>query len=233
MSTMRFHCLQHAPSEGPGNIALWARERHHKLTLTKLFESAALPRENDFDALIILGGPMSVHDETEFSWLIAEKQLIATTIWQRRKILGICLGSQLIAAVCGSPVFANPEKEIGFMPVHYSAEASRHPLFAGLSPDPVVFHWHGETFDLPQGSIHLAYSPACRNQAYLIGDQVLALQYHLELTPDMISHMTAEGIRELVPGKYIHSAEKISSERYQLESCKKDLYRLMDNFFTS
>ena len=116
---MRFHCLQHVPFETPGNIEAWAKQKGYSFSFTHFFNDDQLPEQNDFDALIIMGGPMSVHDENDFGWLKKEKQFIAAAIRQQKKILGICLGAQLIADALGAMVYNNKEKEIGFMPVHF------------------------------------------------------------------------------------------------------------------
>ncbi len=228
---MRFHCLQHVPFETPGIIETWIGERQYSLSFTQLYNDDPLPALHDVDALIIMGGPMSVHDENDFPWLVKEKACIAAAIQQQKKIAGICLGAQLIAGVMGAKVYGNPQKEIGFMPVHFTEAAAESSLFAGMPSHETVFHWHGETFDLPDGAIHLAYTEACANQAYLIGNHILGLQFHLEVTPPIVRDMIIHEGHELVPAPYIHSAEKIFQDLHYLDSNKKVLFQLFDNFF--
>jgi GMP synthase-like glutamine amidotransferase len=229
---MRFHCLQHVYFESPGNIATWINENQHSLTYTKFFEEPALPSPDDFEVLLIMGGHMSIHDEKEFPWLRQEKQLVANAIWQQKKILGICLGSQIIADVLGAKVYSNREKEIGFMPVYFTETAKQHPLFKHFGEKSTVFHWHGETFDLPEGAARLAYSTPCLNQAYLLNDNIMGIQFHLEMTQEIIHDMVAHGEKELIPGSsYIHSAEKIGNDLPFLENGKNQLYQLLDKFF--
>ena len=174
---MRFHCLQHVSSETPGLLADVIRERGFTLRTTALYGHELLPSTGDFDVLIILGGPMSIHDEAEYAWLRAEKELIAASIREGKKVLGICLGAQLIAAVCGARVYPNPQKEIGFWPMRW-----RNGGFGPAEEVETVFHWHGETFDLPEGAVVLASTAACVNQAFSLGDRVLAVQFHPEVT---------------------------------------------------
>ncbi len=218
---IRFHCLQHVPFETPGNIEVWANQKGHTFSFTHFFEGAQLPAQKDFDALIIMGGPMSIHDEKDFPWLKEEKEFIKESIRQQKKILGICLGSQLIADVLGAKVYNNKENEIGFMPVK----------FLENNFEEIVFHWHGETFDLPKDAKLLASSEACRNQAYSIGGNILALQFHLEATPEIVRDMVKHEGNELVPAAYIHFAEKILNELNYLERNKEILFGLLDEFF--
>ena len=228
---MRFHCLQHVYFESPGTIVTWIHENQHTLTYTKFFEKSALPSPGEFEVLLIMGGHMSVHDEEEFPWLLQEKQLVAHAIRQQKKILGICLGSQIIADVLGAKVYSNQEKEIGFMPVYFTETARQHPLFSHFGEKSTVFHWHGETFDLPKGAVRMAYSAPCQNQAYLIDDNILGIQFHPEITREIIHQMVDHGGKELVSGSpYIHSAEKIGKDLSYMEQDKNQLYQLLDKF---
>jgi len=228
---MRFHCLQHVPFESPGNIEAWIIQRGHSLSFTYLYDDAIFPSLNDFDALIIMGGPMSIHDEKEFDWLKKEKEFIAKAIQADKKILGICLGAQLIADVLGAKVYQNKEKEIGFMPIHFTKQALDNPLFQGSHLEETVFHWHGETFELPKEAVHLAYTHACANQAYLINNQIIGLQFHLEITPELLKEMVKEGSHELIPAPFIQSEEKMLAGQNFIPRDKDILFGLMDRFF--
>lgn len=227
----RFHCLQHVAFETPGRIEDWIREYDDVLTITRLYNADPFPAMTDFDGLIILGGPMSIHDEAVFPWLAAEKAFIREAVSQNKKIMGICLGAQLLASVLGARVYPNPEKEIGFMPLHFTTAALASPLFVGFPSETVVFHWHGETFDLPPGAIHLAYTNSCINQAFLHSDRFLGLQFHLEVTRELVRDMVAEGEAELVVAPHIHPGEKILLEQGAYEDNRNHLYQLLDRFF--
>ena len=137
------------------------------------------------NGLILMGGPMSANDDLPY--IRCELELIAEAAPLGMPILGVCLGSQLIAKALGSRVYKNPVKEIGWYPIHWTEAAARDSLHKGLSGSDTVFHWHGDTFDLPAGAELLASSDACRNQAYRIGSNIYGLQYHLEVTPAMIA----------------------------------------------
>jgi GMP synthase (glutamine-hydrolysing) len=135
--------------------------------------------------LIFMGGPMSVNDDLDYMRM--EVEIIQQAASMGLPVLGICLGSQLIAKAFGAPVYRNAVKEIGWYPVHWTRAAAGDALFAGM-PDPaLVFHWHGETFDLPDRAVWLGYSDACRNQAFRCGENIYGLQFHLEVTPAMIA----------------------------------------------
>src|SRR5512145_2292915 len=172
---MRLSLLQHVSFEGPGAIADWAAS-HATLQITRLDRGDALPRVDELDGLIVMGGPMGVGDEQAFPWLRAEKQLIAEALAAERRVLGICLGAQLVASALGARVRANAHKEIGWHRLEWSTEARSH--FGFLPSTSVVFHWHGDTFDLPEHTLALASSAACRNQGFVArGGRVLALQF--------------------------------------------------------
>lgn len=196
---MRFHVLQHVVFETAGLLGELIRERGHSLQVTAMWDGSTLPRMTDFDVLIVMGGPMSVHDEAEFSWLIGEKALIGKAIGEGKKVLGICLGAQLIAEVCGGKVYPADQKEIGWWPVKFPDGTST-----------ILFHWHGETFDLPPSAELLASTDVCVNQAFRFGDRVLGIQFHPEVTDEIIREMIGnEGWELAEAGPFIQGADKI------------------------
>ena len=204
---MRTHYLQHVPFEGLGSIEDWLRANSDTITSTRFFESWHLPEPKEIDHLIILGGPMSVHDVVAYPWLAAELQFIHQCLEAHIPTLGICLGAQLIAKACGAQVYPNPHKEIGWFPI--MGTGSERPDTFAFPASQNVFHWHGETFDLPSGAQLLAHSSACRHQAFQRGRSVLGLQFHLETTPTSAQALVAHCRDELVPGPYIQSEQAI------------------------
>jgi GMP synthase-like glutamine amidotransferase len=200
---MRIHALQHVPFEPPGSIEAWARRAGHALATTHLYRGELFPALEDPDLLVVLGGPMSVHDEARYPWLVDEKRLIERTIAAGRRVLGICLGAQLIAQVLGARVYANDEKKIGWFAVEATKAARTAPAFEDFARRLLAFHWHGETFDIPAGAVHVARSAACAHQAFAFGERVAALQFHLETTPAGARALIAHGIDELVAGRHI------------------------------
>jgi GMP synthase-like glutamine amidotransferase len=209
------HFLQHVPFEGLGSIGPWLEARRAVVTTTRFFADAVLPEAESLDLLVVMGGPMSVNDEELCPWLVAEKRFILQMIRRGRAVLGVCLGAQLIAAALGARVYPNGEKEIGWFPVYFlpapeEVHAAAAPSFY-FPEESLVFHWHGETFDLPPGAVHLARSGACVNQAFQYGRRVVGLQFHLEMTPQTVRELIDAGRDELVATKYIQPAEEILS----------------------
>lgn len=221
---MRAHYFQHVPFEGLGSIEPWLDAAGYEVTNTRFFELAELPDLKKINLLIVMGGPMSVNDEDKFPWLAAEKKFIGEAIHSGKPALGICLGAQLIAGAAGARVYRNHTKEIGWFPV-YGIPSDDKSIFCFPSVSE-VFHWHGETFELPSGAIRLAKSDGCKNQAFQIGKSVIGLQFHLETTPKAAHELVSHCREELVEGKYIQTEEEILSadpQRY------KSINQLMEN----
>lgn len=208
---MRAHYLQHVPFEGLGSIEPWLEANGYELTHTRFFESTDLPDTKAIDLLVIMGGPMSVNDEDKFSWLVSEKQFVREVIESGKPVLGICLGAQMIASAMGARVFPSPEKEIGWFPIQ-GVDSVDSSIFS-VPPSEVVFHWHGETFDLPPGAIRLAESEGCENQAFQIGKSVIGLQFHLESTPESVGQIVSHCRDELVPSKFVQTEKEILSAK--------------------
>ncbi len=228
MEKLNIHYFQHVPFEDPGSIIEWASLKGHNLTSTKFYEEIVWPDLSAIDWLIIMGGPMSVNDEDKYRWLADEKMFIRKAIDAGKTVLGICLGSQLISSALGAPVYRNKETEIGWYEITFQQEAKSSGLFSHLGSTWKVFHWHGDTFDLPAGAVLLAGSEACRHQAYLYGDRVLALQFHPEPTPDLLREMVDNGANELVPGKYIMTKRDELINASLAASVKRDFFALLD-----
>ena len=213
---MRAHYLQHEPQEGLGSIEAWLAERGFEIHGTMLHEGENLPLPGDFDLLVIMGGGMSANDEEKLPWLRAEKELIRTAIAAEKKVLGVCLGAQLIASALGARVYRNAHKEIGWHPIRGIASSETSAFRFPSICD--AFHWHGETFDLPPGAVHLAESQACRHQAFQIGTNVIGLQFHLETKPETARQFISSGRSDLTPGPYVQTEEAILSappEKYR------------------
>lgn len=148
--------------------------------------SDAQPTLNGYDGLIVLGGPMSVNDAGRLAHLTTELRLIETALRHDIPVLGICLGAQLIAKTLGAKVYPNCQKEIGWYDVSPTGEANRDALLGQLKSTEKIFQWHGETFDMPASTCHLAYSSLCANQAFRYGNKVYGFQFHLEVDEPMI-----------------------------------------------
>jgi GMP synthase-like glutamine amidotransferase len=177
--------------------------------------------------LIVLGGPMSVNDEDTFPWLVAEKQFIRDAVNAGKSVLGICLGAQLIACTLGAKVYTNDIKEIGWFPIE--GTSSGDSLTFSFPATLEVFHWHGETFDLPPDAIRLASSQWCKNQAFQVGTSVIGLQFHLETTPESVEEIISHCRGELIPSRSVQTERDIlsaTSHKYTL------IQRLMGNILS-
>lgn len=200
----RIHCLQHVPFESPSRIADWALRNDVEIRVVRLFAGESLPEVDDVDALVVMGGPMGVHDARAYPWLAAEKRLVERAVGTDRPILGVCLGAQLVADVLGARVYRNRFREIGWFDVEATAAGRDHARFP-LPREFTPFHWHGDAFDLPEGAAHLARSAACEQQAFAWGDRILGLQFHLEMTPTDVEALLAHAGTDLGTGPYVQS----------------------------
>ena len=229
---MRIHCLQHASYEKPGTIMEWSEINGHSISYSHMYQG-----ENDFpdmglfDVLLIMGGAMNVDEEERLPWLRAEKEFILQAIKAGKKCIGICLGAQLIATALSERVYQNEEKEIGIYPVNFTDAALKHELFRHLKNPYPVLHWHGDTFDLPDAAVLIASSEVCRNQAYMVGNRILAFQFHFEMHAQLLEEfIDNDGFELEEKGRYIQSADEIRKNAEQLERNKNDLFIIMDNF---
>ena len=230
MGKLRVHLFQHVPFEGLGYIEKWIETKNHTLTKTRFFENEPLPPLDEIDWLIVMGGPMGVYDEDKFLWLREEKAFIKSTIQSGKKVLGICLGAQLIAETLGAKVFANNKKEIGWFPVSLSDEAKKIDLFSDFPESFEVLHWHGDTFDLPKGAIHLIKSEACLNQAFLYNKNVLGLQFHLESIPETLHAMIENCGDELIPDEFVQTEQEIVDKSSLCTKTNEYLETILNRF---
>ncbi|MGF1635091.1 MAG: type 1 glutamine amidotransferase [Phycisphaerae bacterium] len=225
---MKIHVLQHVAFEGPAAIADWAADRGHRLDVRRLDlrGAAALPASAEVDALVVMGGPMSVNDHAALPWVVPERRLVRQVIDAGRPVFGVCLGAQFIAAAMGSAVYPSAEKEIGWF------EARRVPGDSPFAAElPEVFcplHWHGETFDLPPGATRLAESPACCNQAFCIGRHVLGLQFHLEATPASAAELVENAADDITGGTWQQAPQAIRNCHAQSAATRPILDALLD-----
>jgi len=231
---MKFLCIQQVTFEPPGNIQRWANEYQHKLEIWKIYNSCLLSTIDEFDGIILLGGPMSVNDAEKYPWLKDEFSLVEQAINKNKLILGVCLGAQIIAKVLGVKVKKMEQREIGFFPVCLTNQAiNQSKCFTSIPRCFLAFHWHCEMFSIPEGALHLANSKACQNQAFEYDNgKVLALQFHLETNRENLSALIANGADNLrIGGQYVQRMEymhdtlkRISDEYYSL------LARVLDNW---
>ncbi|GAT17980.1 type 1 glutamine amidotransferase [Secundilactobacillus silagei] len=171
---MRINVLQHTPSEGPGSIADWAEAHGYQLYIYHPYQfNGVLPSADDTDMLVILGGPMSPNDDVD--WIAAERQLIKQLLAQHKPIFGACFGAQQIVKALGYQVTKAPHKEVGWAPVY-----RQNDVIPGLPKQLTALHWHEEMFEVPKEAQLLFTSDLVKNQGFILADNVIGLQFHLE-----------------------------------------------------
>jgi GMP synthase-like glutamine amidotransferase len=223
---MRVHWIQHADHEGLGCIGPWLKQQGHTVTHSNLSAGDSLPAADRFDWLIVMGGPMNIYEHERHPWLEPEKRIIHDACVMNKRVLGICLGSQLIADVLGGPVTKNPHDEIGWFDVTLSEDGRQSPFFNGFPDRFPSFHWHGDTFAIPPGCRNLASSPACRNQAFAWGKRVLGLQFHPEVTLEDARRWLA--LETPLPQRYVQSAAEILGSPERFDQANRLMIRLLE-----
>ncbi len=227
---LKIHTFMHVPFEGLGCIENWIKQNEHSVNYTKFYKDFSLPNLTEIDWLIVMGGPMSVYDEATYPWLIQEKEFIRQAISNGKTVIGICLGTQLIAEVLGAKVYPNKQKEIGWFEIEISEKAKKLPLTDGFDNRFTVFHWHGDTYDLPAGSTLMFSSDVCKNQAFIYNNKVLGLQFHLEVTPQTVELLVEIGATELVEDETVQLAKQIMEQTGSIDSNNQKMYQLLDYF---
>lgn len=182
---MKVLVLQHIACEPPGEFEEVLRNAGADLHRVELDAGEVLPDWTKFDAIVAMGGPMSVNDDDKYPWLAEEKQLIRNAVAAGKPFWGTCLGVQLLAASLGARVFAGVHPEVGVMPVRLTKAAKNDPVFKGLPRTLLTFQWHGDTFDLPSGAVLLAGSSLFPAQAFRWGNVAYGVQFHVEVTPEL------------------------------------------------
>ncbi|MDZ7690228.1 MAG: hypothetical protein U5K69_03555 [Balneolaceae bacterium] len=228
---MNLHVFQHVPYEGPAALQEWADLNKHSVSISNFYEKTTLPNPQQVGLLIVLGGPMGVYEEGRYPWLKKEKAYLKNYIERGGKILGICLGAQLIAKAMGAEVYPHTQKEIGWYPVEWSPELREHSRYGFLPDKQPVLHWHGDTFDIPERAINIGQSTACKRQGFLMRDNILALQFHLEMTRKSLQMLAENSEDELAKGgKFVQTSSELLDRDHPFRQCNQTLFTLLDNF---
>jgi GMP synthase-like glutamine amidotransferase len=223
---VKIHWFQHAPFEGLGAIEGWLLARGHSLSCTRFHAGEAPPANaKGFDWLIVMGGAMNVYQYRDYPWLLPEKCLISKALAADKRVLGICLGAQLIADSLDAKVYQNGEREIGWFPVRSVPDGAASPF--RFPTETKVFHWHGDTFSLPPGSTWLAKSAGCAHQAFAAGSRVLGLQFHLEMTHAEVSSISKADEDKLTPGRFVQTKTKMIAHAKDNRAAAALLHRFL------
>jgi GMP synthase-like glutamine amidotransferase len=228
---MRLLLLQHDPLDGPGSLTEWAAARGHTIFTCLICRGDPLPPVGSFDLLVSLGGPMGAYDEVKHPWLAAEKEYLRQAVAVGKKILGLCLGCQLLADALGGKAFRHTCKEFGWQPIEPTTAGGE---WFGAQGTFHAFQWHGDTYTLPPGAVQLARNEASEQQAFLMkgptGDQVLGLQFHLEWTERMAREALAEPGVAPPPSPSVQTPGEILADLTLFDSAKKRFFALLDRF---
>lgn len=231
---MRLLCLQHDPLDGPGALLEWAETGGHDVFFCLICNGEALPPVNSFDLLVSLGGPMGAYEEEKYPWLAQEKQYLREAVTGGKKILGLCLGAQLLADALGGSAFRHTCKEFGWQPIEPTEAGQK---WFGASDPFYAFQWHGDTYTLPPGAVQLARNEAAEQQAFLIetpsGGKALGLQFHLEWTEQMAREALAEPGVAPPATSFIQTPEEILSDLSLFDAAKSRFFALLNKFTDS
>lgn len=227
-STMRIYALQHDPIVGIGVIENWLNENNYEIHMVRVDLNEPFPDLNSLDLLIILGGRMGAYEEELYPWISKEKEYIRMAARANKFILGICLGSQLIASALGGTAFKNKEPELGWHSVQIENDASSHPLLKNAPTNINFFEYHYDTFTLPDHACLIAKN-SCSKQGFTIGDRILALQFHPEFNEGIVTFLKEKIYPKEVEGTFVQSITKVLKES-NFEGSRKWMFQIMDNF---
>jgi GMP synthase-like glutamine amidotransferase len=227
---MKIQVLQHSSINTLGTIEEYAKTKNHRLESTRFYETKSPPAIDSFDLLIIMGGPIGVYDYEENPWLREEKEFIKQAVEAGKPILGICLGAQLLADILGARVYENRQMEMGWFPVRASGYENKPEFLEGLPDEVTVFHWHGGTFDLPAGSVHLFESEGCKNQVFLYHGRIVALQFHPEVNEERIKSLIKRFGDDIADGPFVQEKKEMLGQRRYLAATKEFMFLILDKF---
>ena len=211
----RVLAFRHVPHEGLGTIGSFLISRRFSIDYYDLFSHSRIPTDLDaYELIVSMGGPMNADETDRYPFLQEERKALKKAIGLNKRVLGVCLGSQLIARALDARVYSGSQKEIGWFPIRLSSAGKKDPVFKDLSEQLTVFHWHGDTFDLPKDAVCLASSDLYQNQAFKFGEHVYAFQFHVEITGPMIVKWIQEGEEELKQAKKLPESIASDNQKY-------------------
>lgn len=220
--------FRHTPTEGPGYLAEFLERRSIAYRVLAIDAGERLPAlPSEARGLVFMGGPMSVNDP--LPWIADALRLIRQASQKNIPLLGHCLGGQLISKALGGTIAANPVKEIGWLPVEKISSPVADEWMSGLPNQFEAFHWHGETFTVPEGATRILQSADCANQAYVLGN-ILGFQFHVEMTETMVNEWASVNEPEIArPSRTVQSAAEMKRD---LKERVAKLNRVADAFYS-
>ena len=228
---MKLLVFQHVPHEHPGYIAEYAREKRIELDIVELWMPYSMPPIGNYDGIIILGGPMGVYEDYPSE---ADELKAIQAALGRIPILGVCLGSQLLANALGAQVHPNVKdgrriKEVGYFMVDLTEKGKLSPALYGFASPVKVLEWHGDAFELPEGADLLATSPLCENQAFSL-QNVHGFMFHFEFTPEMVANQIRVDGEWMQADNNVDVKVLLDESRRSADLMRKQCFQLLDNF---
>lgn len=217
-TNVRIAILQHSKDTPPGTLIDWIESRRHPYTVHHLYEGQPLPTLSEFDWLVVLGGAMNVDETEKHPWLVEEKRLIRTALDERKTCLGLCLGGQLLAQCMGAQVKKNTLMEVGWHPIQLGTHLDSDQRL-------MVFQWHEDAFDLPEGAIRVATNRTTENQGFFFGDHAVGLQFHPEASEEWVRACSEE--QPYPTGSHVQSPELLIEGLVFLTPMKKWFFDLL------
>jgi GMP synthase (glutamine-hydrolysing) len=230
---MQVLIIKHIEIEGPGLIEYCLNQKSVSYQVLSLDSGVRLPKPEDFTHIVLLGGPMNVYEEDRYPFLKDEDLFIKEAIQRGKSILGICLGAQLMAKALGAKVFKAPGKEVGWYDVSLTRIGSRDPLFSDLPKTFPVFQWHEDTFEIPKAGRLIATSSPISHQAFRYGENAYGLQFHLEVTEEMITEWVETYGEENIGAQVspFSKAQVLTETEIEIEAYTRRGMKFLENFF--
>lgn len=219
---MKILFVTHASFEKPGSIETWAKKNGHETQEVCPFKGENIPDINEFDFLIVMGGPQSPLKIEQAPYLADEITLIKQAIDKNKRIIGICLGAQLIGEAFGAKTERSPQREIGIFSIEQLETAKLDPIFRQFPTNYDVMHWHSDMPGIPTEAVLLAKSEGCPRQIIRYGDRIYGFQCHFELTKELVQEMMEQCATDLKPGPYVSSAKELTTADYSQINSKMD-----------
>jgi GMP synthase (glutamine-hydrolysing) len=214
MERMKILFVIHAAFERPGCIESWAKKHGHQTQEVNPYKGEKLPDIKDFDFLVVMGGPQSPLKIDKAPYLADEIKLIKQAVKEKKRILGVCLGAQLIGEALGAKTEQSPSREIGVYPIELLDGAKYDPIFQRFPESFDVMHWHSDMPGIPEGAVLLARSEGCPRQAFSYGDRIYGFQCHFELTQELVKGMIENCSDDLKAGTYVRTEKELMETEY-------------------